>query len=55
MIAAQDLLHIANSINEISSTSITRLKAAALMEYLTRNPTILEEAISGGPLGLLLC
>ena len=54
MIAVQDLLHIANSINENSSTSVTRLKAAALMEYLTRNPTKLEEAISGGPLGLLL-
>ena len=54
MIAAQDLYQIANSINENSSTSTTKLKAAALMEYLSRNPTKLEEAISGRPLGLLL-
>lgn len=54
MIAAQDLYEIAKSINKNSSTSTTRLKAAALMEYLTRNPTKLEEASSGRPLGLLL-
>lgn len=54
MIAAQDLYQIAKSINKNSTTSTTRLKATALMEYLTRNPTKVEEAISGRPLGLLL-
>ena len=54
MIAAHDLYQIASSIDENSSTSTTRLKAAALMQYLTQNPTKLEEAISGSPLGLLL-
>ena len=54
MIAAQDLYQIAKSITENSSTLTTRPKSVALMEYLTRNPTKLEDAISGRSLRLLL-
>ena len=54
MIAAQDLYQIAKSISENSITSTTKRKSVALMEYLTRNPTKLEDAISGRSLGLLL-
>ena len=52
MIAAQDLFQIAESITENSSTSTAR--SAALMKYLTQNPTKLQDTISGQSLGLLL-
>ena len=48
MIAAQDLYQIAKSVTENSSTSTTRQKSMALMGYLTRNPTKLEDAMEDG-------
>ena len=54
MITAQDLYQIAKSITEDSSTLTTRQKSEALMEYLNRNTTKLEDAVLGRSLRLLL-
>ena len=54
MIAAKDLYQTAKSITENCSISSTREKSVALMKYLARNPTKLEDSISGSSLRLLL-
>ena len=54
MITAQDLYQSALKIMNNSSISTAKQKSQALLEYLSKNPMKLQDAISGEALGLLL-
>ena len=53
-ITAQELYQSAREVSRISSLSSAEIKSEAIMEYLTQNPSKLEETTCGTSLGLLL-
>ncbi|KAL9966875.1 hypothetical protein ACROYT_G025012 [Oculina patagonica] len=53
-ITGQDLYQSAKAVSGISSLSAAEIKSEAIVEYLTRNPSKLQETACGTKLGLLL-
>ncbi|KAL9966873.1 hypothetical protein ACROYT_G025009 [Oculina patagonica] len=53
-ITGQDLYQSAKAVSGISSLSAAEIKSEAIVEYLTRNPSKLQETACGTTLGLLL-
>ena len=53
-ITAQDLYQSAREVSRISSLPSAEIKSEAIMEFLTQNPSKLDELTCGTPLGLIL-
>ena len=53
-VTAQDLYQSAKAVSNIASLSTAERKSEAIMQYITRNPSKLQQTTCGTPLGLLL-